>query len=359
MASVRRIVDHPSTRVVLLILAGAQAMIGAFVLGLAVNIGTSSVSPRGNAPATVTDVPADRGPFPLVAVSVAGIGGTPQSITVTADGELWFTVNQPPAIGRIEAGGRVTRYPTRSQQEPGMITLRRDGGVWYTDPAAGAIGFVTSSGAMVRYPIGAAGFPRGIVAGPDGNVWFTFDAFDGDWIGRMTPTGGVTRFPLPANSRDPGAIIAGPDDNLWFAVAGSLGRITTGGEITEVPVSATAGGLATGPDATIWFTGNSATGAATVGRVETGRAPKVTGLYDLPEGAVGRGIVAGSDGNMWLANQARESITRVSPRGQITRYTLGGGQYPEAMAASTDGRLWFTFLSPRGTGGVATFTVPR
>ena len=354
----RRIVDHPSTRVVLLILAGAQAMIGAFVLGLAVNIGTSSVSQGGNAPATVTDRPVDKGPFPLVTASVAGIVGTPQSITVTAEGELWFTVNQPPAIGRIQAGGRVTRYPTHSQHEPGQITLRRDGGVWYTDPSAGAIGFVTSSGAMVRYPIGAAGFPRGITAGPDGNVWFTFDAVDGDWIGRMTPTGSVTRFPLPSNARAPGAIITGGDDNLWFAVAGSLARITTGGDITEVPVSMNVGGLANGPDGAIWFTGNSASAGATVGRVETGRVPKVAGLYDLPEGAVLRGIVTGSDGNMWVAEQGRESIARVSPRGQVTQFTLGGGQFPEAMAAS-DGRLWFTFLSPSGTGGVATFAVPR
>ena len=334
-------------------------MIGAFILGLAVNIGTSSVSQEGREPGTVTDAPVDRGPFPLVTASVAGIGGTPQSIAVTSEGELWFTVNHPPAIGRIDAGGRLTHYPTRSQNEPGLITLRRDGGVWYTDPAAGAIGFVTSSGAMVRYPIGASGFPRGITSGPDGNVWFTFDAFDGDWIGRMTPTGSVTRFALPRRDSHPGPIIAGPDGNLWFAVAGSLGRITTGGGITEVPVSTAVGGLTAGPDAAIWFTSNSPTAGATVGRVETGPLPKVTAIYDLPDGATLRGIVAGPDGSMWVAEQGRESIARVTPRGDVTQYTLDPGQYPEAMGASRDGGLWFTFLSSRGTGGVARFDVPR
>ena len=115
VASLRRIVDHPSTRVVLLILAGAQAMIGAFILGLAVNIGTSSGSQDGRPPATTTDAPVDKGPFPLVAASVAGVGRSPQSIAVTAGGELWFTINQPPAIGRVDAGGRMTSYRTRSR----------------------------------------------------------------------------------------------------------------------------------------------------------------------------------------------------------------------------------------------------
>jgi len=63
------------------------------------------------------------------------------------------------------------------------------------------------------------------VTGPDGNLWFT--EYASDQIGRMTPAGVVTEFPLPAGSA-PYGIVVGPDGNLWFAETGSnkIGRMT-------------------------------------------------------------------------------------------------------------------------------------
>jgi streptogramin lyase len=59
------------------------------------------------------------------------------------------------------------------------------------------------------------GFPSEITAGPDGNIWFT--EFYGDKIGRITPSGTVTEFPIPtARSNPPDYITSGPDGNLWF-----------------------------------------------------------------------------------------------------------------------------------------------
>lgn len=345
----RRITEHPTTRVALLILAGAQAMVGAFILGLAVNIGTSSVGPGAKA-----------GPFSLVAVPVAGIVGTPTSITVTADGSLWFTDASPSAIGRIDAAGAVTRSPTRLPWAPGVLTPRGDGGVWFTDPTGAGIGSVTPSGTSVSRGILARGSPRGVVAGPDGNVWFTFAAEGGGWIGRMSPAGEVTRFLLPPNRHDPGQIVAGPDGNLWFAMADGLGRITPAGEITPVEVGATAitPTLTAGPDKAIWFARNTPTGGTSVGRVDIGRAPRVTAVYDMPAGASLRGIVTGSDGNLWVAEEGGEAIARVTTRGQVTQYSLPPGQYPEVLAAGK-GRLYFTFNASGGAGGVGRFDLPR
>src|SRR5262249_21140310 len=51
-----------------------------------------------------------------------------------------------------------------------------------------------------------------ITGGPDGNLWFT-DPVAGT-VGRITPAGQVTEFPTPGISA--GAITAGPDGNLWF-----------------------------------------------------------------------------------------------------------------------------------------------
>jgi len=73
----------------------------------------------------------------------------------------------------------------------------------------------------------------GIIAGPDGNLWFTEGAVDStDDIGRLTPAGSFTAFPLPTDGSDgsePYNITAGPDGNVWFTevLAREIGRITT------------------------------------------------------------------------------------------------------------------------------------
>jgi virginiamycin B lyase len=62
----------------------------------------------------------------------------------------------------------------------------------------------------------------GITAGQDGNLWFA----EGD-IGRITPTGQITEFPLPGDW-NVFLITAGPDGNLWFAGNTQIWRITPG-----------------------------------------------------------------------------------------------------------------------------------
>ena len=63
----------------------------------------------------------------------------------------------------------------------------------------------------------------------------------GNAIGRITPAGVVTEFPLRAQPRlGPVGIAAGPDGNLWFTEFGgnsgsNIGRITPAGVVTEFP----------------------------------------------------------------------------------------------------------------------------
>src|SRR5207302_4172732 len=84
-------------------------------------------------------------------------------------------------------------------------------------------------------------------------------------IGRMTPSGVLTLFRLPAGHSGATGITVGPDGNLWFSemalhlsdfVNVYIGRITTSGTITEYLVPTTndyMGGITSGPDGNIWF----------------------------------------------------------------------------------------------------------
>src|SRR5262245_6266573 len=71
---------------------------------------------------------------------------------------------------------------------------------------------------FVEFPVPTASSQlKGITTGPDGNVWFTEQA--GPKIGRITPAGVVTEFPISeagSHPSSPKAICAGPDGNLWF-----------------------------------------------------------------------------------------------------------------------------------------------
>ena len=94
--------------------------------------------------------------------------------------------------------------------------------------------------------------PFSITLGPDGNIWFTEVGISGSGsgIGRITSGGTITEFTGPGS---PGGITAGPDGALWFTeIAGDkIGRMTTDAVVTnEIPIVADAATheITTGPD---------------------------------------------------------------------------------------------------------------
>jgi virginiamycin B lyase len=97
--------------------------------------------------------------------------------------------------------------------------------------------------------------PFYICVGTDGNLWFTENG--GSRIGRITPSGSITEFPLPPNS-SPVDIAAGADGYQWLIenLTNRIGRISTSGAVTEFSVPTLNGGLwgiTRGVDGNIWF----------------------------------------------------------------------------------------------------------
>lgn len=73
-----------------------------------------------------------------------------------------------------------------------------------------------------------------IAKGPDGNLWVT-QTGSTNAIGRLTPAGALTEFPLPTSKANPIGITLGNDGALWFTEsdASKIGRITASGTISE------------------------------------------------------------------------------------------------------------------------------
>ncbi len=223
---------------------------------------------------------------------------------------------------------------------PFWITSGPDGNLWFTEDATNKIGRITPSGAVTEFPItGGAGE---IAPGPDGNLWFAGGGYD--TIGKITPTGKVTEFTLafkpPAGSQ-PYGITAGPDGNLWFTeiAANKIGRITPSGVVTEfaIPTANSAPAeIALGPDGNLWFT-------------EVNKIGRITPSGGVTEFAVPTsnagpfGIASGPDGNLWFTEDATNKIGRITPSGVVTEFAIpADGSDPEDITAGLDGNLWFT-----------------
>lgn len=198
----------------------------------------------------------------------------PVGITLGPDRNIWFTSLNSWEIGKIDrVSGQITMYnpqasadPPGTRKEPFVIVQGPDGHVWYTLREGNRIGRINpATGTVTTFavptvvpcthaPGSCSSKPSGITVGPDGNLWFT--ELHGNKIGRITPSGTITEYPLPTPGRHPSNIVAGPDGYLWFTEAGGskIGRIDRGGTIVEFDLSASSHGITVGPDLAIWFT---------------------------------------------------------------------------------------------------------
>ncbi|MFO0890758.1 MAG: Ig-like domain-containing protein [Isosphaeraceae bacterium] len=251
----------------------------------------------------------------------------------------------------------VMTFPLWLQDEfgyAGDITTGADRNLWFSAMyyEAGSferhhfIGRMTPAGQLTRFPVQVP--VDALTAGPDGSLWFTSNAEETIRIGRMTLDGQVTMFAIPSSPDHLGGITAGPDGNVWFtmstsdpdtdAKSGSVAKVTPDGRITEYPLHEQLAyygdgfdSITAGPDGNVWFT-------------------VTVGLGD-PNGEVDSYREVGR-------------IGRITPNGRITEFCLGKvpptpSRWPideesGSVAASdvtfkaiditagSDGNLWFT-----------------
>ena len=247
-------------------------------------------------------------------------GALPWAIAAGPDGNLWFTEQTGGKIGRITTAGVITEFGAGITQPVTILGIAAgpDGNMWFTEYQS-RIGRITMAGVVSEFTAGLSPntAPQGITAGPDGNMWFTEYANPGR-IGRVTMAGAINEFEIgitPGGGIE--AITAGADGNVWFANQNSdlIGKITPAGVVTEYPIPPTipahyaqTRGITLGPDGNVWFTeyaGNRIgriTPAGVVTEFNTGISVQTSP----------RAITAGPDGALWFTEEVGNRIGRIT-----------------------------------------------
>jgi len=192
--------------------------------------------------------------------------------------------------------------------------------------------------------------PRSITNGSDGNRWFTegteFISAHAK-IGRITPAGAVTEFPVECNFCIITDIAQGPGDTLYFTSNDpSLGSINTAGQqLPSVPLpnsSALGGNLAVhGND--VWITDFNNDSLWRY-NITSGQFTQ----FPVPEPA---DVAVDSLGRVWFTAPLIGAIGQLDPATGTVTSTAAGGLIPRELAVATDGQIWFTArFTPQGVG---------
>ena len=281
-------------------------------------------------------------------------GTTPQEITPGPDGSVWFTMLFGNRIGRVTPDGTITEVENAMLLSgPVGIAAGPDGNLWVTARSPNRVLRVTPGGTISTFTTNVSifGQPDDIARGPDGAMFFSMP--NGPTIQRVT-TGGTVSFVDLGFNTGPQGMAAGPDGAMWFVerFTNRIGRIGTnlaGLVETSVGITPDAGleEIVTGPDGNLWFTEFN---ARKIGRITTGGA--VTEFPLTPQSQP-TGITAGPDGNLWFVDNGTR-IGRITPAGVVRFFSAGisSGAGVSDITAGADGRLWFTESSGNRVGRI-------
>jgi virginiamycin B lyase len=234
-----------------------------------------------------------------------------------------------------------------------------DGRTWFSQfgsPAGDGVAAVTTAGVVTHYSTGVGSQPNAIILGPDGNIWV---GGYGPGIYKVTTAGVVTPYALAGSHIVEFAI--GTDGNIWFGDYGNnaIGKITTTGTITSYPLPAGGSpcGLATGGDGNLWLAdcGNGA-----VDQYSTAGALLHTYSTGLSSKGIGY-IVGAPDGNLYMSEYndqvaVNDHIVKVSTSGVLTEMSVAPLTYPDNLAVGKDGNVYFTEYDKSNLGRVTLAT---
>ena len=258
----------------------------------------------------------------------------------------------------------VAEFKLPNHAEPsGEFAAGPGGSLWFTESNSTngeIVGEITSHGTIrqIRNTDNGAS-AQGIAVQPNGNIWCDrlADSNPSERLERLAPSGAATFFEYPSVFASGATrLVIGAGSTIWFTSDGALGRLAPSGVMTKfgLPHRLTPNGIIVAPDGDIWFTATVGIIPVAVhdyiGRIAPSGALK---LFRIPTtGTEPKGIAWGPDGNIWVAE--RGAFERLTPRGHFTRFRLKfRGSQPQGVAVGKHG-IWFT---DAGTGKIGFITL--
>lgn len=234
----------------------------------------------------------------------------------------------------------------------------------------GSAALAAPAGMLKQFKVPTANSqPRAITNGADGNVWFTEGTeFTNSpaKVGRVTPAGAITEFPVDCNFCILTDIDQGPGNVLYMTSNNPIlvrFNVATQTQLESIDIpnsNAVAGDMAIDGD-DIWFTDFN--------NDSLWRYNITTEVFtEFPVAPIQPSdVVVDSAGDPWFSAPFDNTVNRLDPAtGTVETFPVPGGLSPRSLAIATDGQIWFTSrFTPQGvgrldptTGVVTTFPTP-
>jgi virginiamycin B lyase len=268
-----------------------------------------------------------------------------------ARGAMWVSESSANAVAELRLDTHRLfqhRLGQATNTSVSDIVAAADGNIWFQ--GFELVGWIKTDDRVLGYELGSGvrvGLPGAMTAGPDGYIWYTDESVP-PRIKRFTPDGTSLRtYSVPAGAAGlhlP-AIAIGPGHAVWFIQTSSdrgippeaLGRLDVDGHYTRIPLShrkVGATNLVAGPDGAIWITEQS---RYAIARVTPSGAVRE---FPLRPGTVPVDIIRGADGALWFSTEG--GIGRVSTAGAIRTWPINGARRLNAIAQAPDRSFWIT-----------------
>jgi virginiamycin B lyase len=297
-------------------------------------IGATANGGAGVTPAAV--IPSTPQEFPLPSDSY--------NMTLASDGTIWMCLSDGHIATRT-ADGTIHDYRATNSLTNCAIVQAPDGNVWFTDYNNARIGKITPQGKVTFTDLGYRGDPMWMTVGGDGALWFTQPYLDK--IGRLTTDGQLTTFETPS---DPQYIVTASDGDLWYDDENYLYKMTLKGkqtrhgrefQVNEVPLWSAKGEL--------WYVNYEKL-------YEVSSSGKVIASYRYPEGCYPNDVATTPDGNVWYYDSADRCIGRITSSGTVTTvltYNRKGGYIPSpGILYGPNNDIWFNEPGNKGLGWI-------
>jgi virginiamycin B lyase len=278
--------------------------------------------------------------FLTCVVAVAGCSSPSQVVQFPAQGSMANapTIAQFHNDGAVEpelsSSNIIEKFTLSPNPQPNALALGSDGNIWFSESGSNNIGRITPSGSFTQFPV--PDHPFRVAPGPSGTLLIS----DFHSIVEMTMSGGVTSFPLPSGDGATGGITVGPDNNIWFTDGNtqSIGKMTPSGTVTEFQISTSnvsPGAIVVGSDGNLWFTEQ----IGKVGRITT--SGTITEFPIVTSNAQPFDIVSATDGALYVSTFLLK-LEKVTTSGVVSEFPL-----PVADAVyliqGPDKKLWISY----------------